>query len=53
MNQPKTAAYWIDKLGLSPHPQGGYSLETYRAAENIRDGVLGQSDDSLCQVFVP
>ncbi len=27
----KTAAYWIDKLKLEPHPEGGYYRQTYRA----------------------
>lgn len=29
----KTASYWIEKLGLLPHPEGGYYRETYRSAE--------------------
>jgi uncharacterized protein len=31
----KTAAYWIDRLGLLPHPEGGYFRELYRAQESI------------------
>jgi uncharacterized protein len=27
----KGAAYWIQKLGLQAHPEGGYYRETYRA----------------------
>lgn len=30
------AEYWIDKLLLTPHPEGGYFKETYRSDENIR-----------------
>jgi hypothetical protein len=26
-----TADYWIDTLGLSPHPEGGYFRETFRS----------------------
>lgn len=30
----------IDKLGLTPHPEGGYFKETYRSEENIKaDGL--------------
>ncbi|MEF8793738.1 cupin domain-containing protein [Thiohalorhabdus sp.] len=29
------AEYWIDKLGLSGHPEGGYFRETYRSAEAV------------------
>jgi uncharacterized protein len=28
----KDAAYWIDKLKLEPHPEGGFYRQTYRAA---------------------
>jgi len=27
----KNSAYWIDKLKLGPHPEGGYYRRTYRA----------------------
>src|ERR1700733_476338 len=27
----KDSAYWIRKLGLEPHPEGGYYRQTYRA----------------------
>lgn len=29
------AAYWIEKLGLSAHPEGGYWAQTYRSNEWI------------------
>lgn len=32
---PSKAAYWIDKLALQPHPEGGYFREIYRAPEQI------------------
>jgi uncharacterized protein len=28
---PQDAQYWIKKLGLLPHPEGGYFRQTYRA----------------------
>ena len=34
------ANYWIEKLGLAPHPEGGYFRETYRAAERIAADAL-------------
>ena len=37
----KKAAYWIDRLGLQPHPEGGYFRETYRSADEIESGALG------------
>jgi uncharacterized protein len=33
----QTAEYWIDKLGLEPHPEGGYFRQTYRS-----DVVIGR-----------
>jgi hypothetical protein len=34
------AAYWINSLELSPHPEGGYFRQTYRAAEAIPQTAL-------------
>ncbi len=31
----KTAEYWVEKLNLQAHPEGGYFNETYRSAEQI------------------
>ncbi|MFP4123129.1 cupin domain-containing protein [Coleofasciculus sp.] len=31
----KNAGYWIEKLGLQKHPEGGYYKETYRSDEEI------------------
>jgi predicted cupin superfamily sugar epimerase len=31
----KDADYWIDKLELKKHPEGGFYKETYRSAESI------------------
>ena len=30
-----TAAYWIERLQLARHPEGGWFRETYRTAESI------------------
>lgn len=35
-----TAAYWIERLHLARHPEGGWFRETYRAAEAIPEGSL-------------
>lgn len=29
------ATYWIEQLGLAPHPEGGWFRETYRSRETI------------------
>jgi uncharacterized protein len=31
----KSNEYWINNLGLLPHPEGGYYKETYRSSESI------------------
>jgi len=36
----QNAAYWIQKLQLSEHPEGGYFKETYRSDEFIDGGHL-------------
>jgi len=33
----------IKKLGLEPHPEGGYFKETYRSEEEIDEGSLSAS----------
>ena len=35
-----TAAQWIDKLQLQPHPEGGYYREIYRSEELIAADAL-------------
>ncbi len=32
----KTADYWIRKLGLTAHPEGGYFIETYHSPDVIK-----------------
>ncbi len=41
MATPQTAADWIDRLALEPHPEGGYFREAYRAAAQIGECCLG------------
>ena len=41
----RDAAFWIERLALVPHPEGGYFRETYRAAESIpKDGLPARFD---------
>jgi len=37
---PKNASYWVDKLKLYKHPEGGYFREVYRSAEVIHKKSL-------------
>ncbi len=40
MRRQPTAKYWITKLALQPHPEGGYFREIYRADERIPAAAL-------------
>lgn len=42
----KNAQYWIDKLGLIQHPEGGYFVETYRSEEIISTQSLPERYNS-------
>ncbi|MFD2161840.1 cupin domain-containing protein [Paradesertivirga mongoliensis] len=35
-----TACYFVNKLGLQAHPEGGYFAETYRSVEQISSRAL-------------
>lgn len=35
MNSAHPAKAWIERLGLQPHPEGGFYRETYRAALDV------------------
>lgn len=36
----KSAEYWVDKLGLEIHPEGGFFKEVYRSDETISHAAL-------------
>lgn len=36
------AAYWVKKLGLSPHPEGGFYREVYRSSEMVKSDALAE-----------
>lgn len=40
MTSSRDANYWIEKLRLEPHPEGGYYRQTYRAELMIGEEVL-------------
>lgn len=41
----KTVDYWIRKLNLVRHPEGGYYREVYRSAEEISEEALSSRYD--------
>ena len=34
-NEKQYAAYWIDHLKMTPHPEGGYYREEYRSKKQV------------------
>jgi uncharacterized protein len=51
------AKYWIDRLGLEPHPEGGWFKETYRSdlelpQEGLGDGYAGSRSASTAIYFL-
>lgn len=36
----KDAHYWIEKLNLQQHPEGGYFTETYRSKDRLHESKL-------------
>ena len=40
INLNRNAQYWIDHLGLSPHPEGGYYRATYKSELTIAGTAL-------------
>jgi predicted cupin superfamily sugar epimerase len=36
----KNAQYWIEKLSLQQHPEGGFYAETYRSKDRLHESKL-------------
>lgn len=50
MNKPQD---WIEKLGLEPHPEGGYFKETYRSEDLVNfDGYISARNISTAIYFM-
>jgi len=46
MNEHRTAEYWIERLGLNLHPEGGYFRETYRSVDRLTASALPEQYES-------
>lgn len=46
------AQEWIERLGLSPHPEGGWYRETHRASDKIRHDRLGERNAFTSILFL-
>ncbi|MGP0097632.1 MAG: cupin domain-containing protein [Terriglobales bacterium] len=57
MTPAKDAAYWIQKLQLLPHPEGGYYRQTYKASvvinkDHLPPGFTGSRPASTAIYFL-
>ncbi|MCS6815061.1 MAG: cupin domain-containing protein, partial [Cyanobacteria bacterium] len=43
--------YWIDRLSLVEHIEGGYFAETYRALEQIPTSRLGGNRSTMTSIY--
>jgi len=53
--QGEDSSYWIEALGLKPHPEGGFYRETYRAEltlQNLPEGFKGPRSASTGIYFL-
>jgi predicted cupin superfamily sugar epimerase len=51
----RSAAYWIEKLGLISHPEGGYYLETYRSGLELQQlpaSFIGTRQAGTCIYYL-
>jgi len=48
----KTSTYFIEKLKLLPHPEGGFYKETYRAIEEINNADESRRNLSTAIYFL-
>lgn len=47
----QTAAYWIEKLGLQQHPEGGYFKETYRSGGKLPPDEQGKIRNCATAIY--
>jgi uncharacterized protein len=45
------AAFWIEKLNLLPHPEGGYYKETYRSSSTIPAGRFDKNRNVCTAIY--
>jgi predicted cupin superfamily sugar epimerase len=46
-----SSRFWIDKLQLIPHPEGGYYRETYRCAQTLKAGRYDSGRNVSTAIF--
>ena len=50
MNQPN-AAYWISRLKLQPHPEGGHYRETFRSQIQVSTESLAMLKPAITSIY--
>lgn len=46
----RQAALLVERLGLTPHPEGGYYRENYRAPARVHSGALGSERSAFTSI---
>ncbi len=47
----KSAAYWIERLNLEPHPEGGYFKEVYRSEAQVDHPTHGKERNLTTSIY--
>jgi predicted cupin superfamily sugar epimerase len=45
------AGYWVAKLGLQPHPEGGYYREVYRSADEVSVAKSDRKKSAITSIY--
>lgn len=45
------AAYWVEKLGLQPHPEGGYYREVYRSGDEVSIAGSNERKSAITSIY--
>jgi len=45
------ADYWVTKLGLQPHPEGGYYREVYRSADEVSETKSERKKSAVTSIY--
>lgn len=47
----KNAQYWVEKLNLNAHPEGGFYKEVYRAKEEFIPNEIGDKRNYITSIY--
>ncbi|WP_316825486.1 cupin domain-containing protein [Pedobacter miscanthi] len=45
------ASYWVEKLGLQSHPEGGYYKEVYRSADEVTETGSNKKKSAITSIY--